>query len=79
MLARRADELRTGGRAPRLADLGRLVGRERRPAPRPPAPTTRLAVKTDGALAPTNGRTPSDAAGPAEPVTEAAPTARVPR
>jgi len=32
MLSRRAEEIRTGGRAPRLADLGRLVGRDRRSA-----------------------------------------------
>jgi diadenylate cyclase len=79
MLARRADELRTGGRAPSLADLARLVGRERRRAPRPQPTTTRLPVKPDGAIAPTNGRTPPEATPSVEPVTEASPTARVPR
>jgi diadenylate cyclase len=80
MLARRADELRTGGRAPRLADLGRLVGRERPQAPRPPTPTTRLTVRSEGAPGSPNGRPPGDTASPAvEPVPEASPTARVPR
>jgi diadenylate cyclase len=38
---RRARSAETGGRAPRLSDLGRFVGRSRRPPPRPdddPAP-----------------------------------------
>ncbi len=79
LLARRADELRTGGRAPPLADLGRLVGRERRPAPRPPAATTTLIAQAD-ATASTNGRGSADGPGtPTERVPEASPTARVPR
>jgi diadenylate cyclase len=73
MLSRRADEIRTGGRAPRLSDLGRLVGREPRAATlaaRPPVPS----------VPSTNGRTPADGVpAPVERTPEASPTARVPR
>lgn len=55
MLSRRAGEVRSaGGRAPRLADLGRIVGRERRGVerPRPPEVAVESAAAVSRAVPP---------------------------
>jgi len=87
MLARRADELRTAGRAPRLADLGRLVGRDRRgPSGSPGQPASSSTPVTSGqaaapapgtvAVRPDGGVAPMNGRPPAD--VEGPPVERVP-
>ncbi len=91
MLSRRAGEVRTaGGRAPRLADLGRIVGRERRRAERtratdapvdPGAPTViqrTVAPPAPPVESPGTERVPA-ADGDGRSVPDPAPVVRAPR
>ena len=90
MLTRRAGEVRTaGGRAPRLAELGRLVGRERRARIRPraaeapaEAPSADAATRPPSEPRPAvaDPRTEADRAGDElRPGGEASPAARAPQ
>jgi diadenylate cyclase len=58
MLSRRTEELRTGGRAPRLADLGRLVGRGREQTESPRSASVASGVGPAGAQGSAGAATP---------------------
>ena len=81
MLARRGTERQTGGRAPRLAELGRMVGRERRPRPDAGAAGAPSREPTTGEPARRSAAPPPPIAGgavaPSDPA-DGAPVANVP-
>jgi diadenylate cyclase len=88
ILSRRASEVRSaGGRAPRIAELGRIVSRERRPSRRvetnpdvpiaAPAPKPAVAADASTEPNPGDGVAPTEADGRSR--TESAPAVRAPR